>query len=214
MSSPYAPRVQPPVPTRTILATIALLLVTALLLYVLVETRQILTWCVVGAFFAVALAPVVGFVQRKVFRGKRRSLATLLVFLVAFVLLAAVITAFSVPLAQEGTKVAGQLPDIIDDARNGRGPIGDLLERTNALQWVQDNQDKISDFASGLTTPAKGVLGGIATGVTGLVTVIVLAYLMVLEGPKIVTGFTHLFAPAGSARTAPARSPATCPATC
>ena len=200
VSSPIAPRVQPPVPTRTILATIALLLATALLLYIVVETRQILTWCVVGAFFAVALAPLVGLVERKVFGGKRRSLATLLVFLVAFLLLAAVVTAFAVPLTQEGTKVAGQLPTIIDDARNGRGPIGDLLERTNALQWVQDNQDKISNFASGLTTPAKGVLGGIASGVTGLVTIIVLAYLMVLEGPKIVDGFTNLFAPATGTR--------------
>ncbi len=188
-------RVQPPVPTRTILATIGLLLATALLLYILLETRQILTWCVVGAFFAIALAPVVGWVERKVFRGKRRSLATLLVFLVAFLLLAALITAFAVPLAQEGSKVADQLPGLVDDARNGRGPIGDLLERTNALQWVQDNQDKISNFASGLTTPAAGVLGGIATGVTGVVTVLVLAYLMVLEGPKIVDGTLNLFTP-------------------
>src|SRR4051794_12496612 len=164
------------------------------------QTGQILTWCVVGAFFAVALAPVVGFVQRRVFGGKRRSLATLLVFLVAFLLLAALITAFAVPLAQEGTKIAGQLPTIIDDARNGRGPIGDLLERTNALQWVQDNQDKISHFAQGLTTPAAGVLGGIATGVTGTVTVLVLAYLMVLEGPKIVDGGINLFAPATGTR--------------
>jgi predicted PurR-regulated permease PerM len=183
------------VPTRTILVTIGLLLATALLLYIVMQTRQILTWCVVGAFFAVALAPVVGWVQRKVFRGKRRSLATLLVFLVAFLLLAALITAFAVPLAQEGTKIAGQLPTIIDDARNGRGPIGDLLTRTNALQWVQDNQAKISNFAKGLTTPAAGVLGGIATGVTGTVTVLVLAYLMVLEGPKIVDGTINLFAP-------------------
>jgi predicted PurR-regulated permease PerM len=172
------------VPTRTILATIGL----------------VLTWCVVGAFFAVALSPVVGWVQRKVFRGKRRSMATLLVFLVVFLLLTALITAFAVPLAQEGTKVAGQLPGLIDDARNGRGPIGDLLQRTHALQWVQDNQAKISSFASGLTTPAAGVLGGIATGVTGTVTVIVLAYLMVLEGPKVVDGSLNLFAPPTSRR--------------
>jgi predicted PurR-regulated permease PerM len=188
------------VPTRTILATIGLLLVTALFLYILIQVRQILTWCVVGAFFAVALAPVVGWVQRKVFGGKRRSLATLLVFLVAFLLLAALVTAFAVPLAQEGTKVAGQLPGLVDDARNGRGPVGDLLERTNALQWVQNNQAKISSFAQGLTTPAAGVLGGIATTLTGFVTVLVLAYLMVLEGPMIVDGTVNLFAPATGTR--------------
>ena len=200
VTSPTTRRPQPPVPTRTILATIGLLLVTALLLYVLLEIRQILTWIVVGAFFAVALAPVVGWVQRTLLGGKRRSLATLVVFLVVFVLLAALVTAFAVPLAQEGTKVAGQLPGIVDDARNGRGPIGDLLERTNALQWVQDNQQRISAFAQNLTSPAAGVLGGIATGLTGLVTVIVLAYLMVLEGPKIVDGTLNLFSPPMSER--------------
>jgi predicted PurR-regulated permease PerM len=200
VTSPSTRSPQPPVPTRTILTTIGLLLATALLLYIVMQTRQVLTWCVVGAFFAVALAPVVGWVQQKVFRGKRRSLATLVVFVVAFILLVALITAFAVPLAQEGTKVAGQLPGLIADARAGRGPIGDLLQRTHALQWVQDNQDRISSFAKGLTTPAAGVLGGIASGVTGTVTVIVLAYLMVLEGPKVVDGTINLFTPATGSR--------------
>jgi predicted PurR-regulated permease PerM len=200
VSAPAAPRVQPPVPTRTILATIGLVLATSLLLYIVVQTRQVLTWCVVGAFFAVALAPVVGWVQRKLFRGKRRSLATLLVFVVVFLLLTALIAAFAVPLGQEATKVAGQLPGIVDDARNGRGPVGNLLERTHVLQWVQDNQERIGSFASRLTTPVGGVLGGIASGVTGTVTVVVLAYLMVLEGPQVVDGFTNLFSPATGTR--------------
>ncbi|MEU2348847.1 AI-2E family transporter [Modestobacter sp. NPDC049651] len=199
MSSPQ-PLGQRPVPVRTILATIGLLLATALLLYIVVETRQVLTWIVVALFFAVALYPLVGWFQRRVFRGRRRSLATLVVFLLVFVVLGGIVTAFAVPLTHEATKVAGQLPGIVDDARNGRGPIGDLLERTHALQWVQDNQSRISSFASGLTTPAAGVLSGVATGVTGAVTVFVLAYLMVLEGPKAVDGFTGLFAPATGER--------------
>jgi predicted PurR-regulated permease PerM len=60
---------------------------------------------------------------------------------------------------------------------------------------VQDNQDRISSFASGLTAPAAGVLSGVASAVTGTVTVLVLAYLMVLEGPLLVDGVTHLFRP-------------------
>src|SRR6185312_16683467 len=63
----------------------------------------------------------------------------------------------------------------------------------HVLQWIQDNQDKISSFASGLTAPAAGVLAGVATALTGTVTVLVLAYLMVLEGPRVVDGFTALF---------------------
>ena len=184
-----------PVPVRTILATIGLVLATVALLYIVVETRRVLTWLLVGAFFAVALYPLVGWAQRRLFRGRHRALATFLVFLLVFVVLGAIITAFAVPVAQEGTKFAGQLPDLIDQARNGRGPIGDLLQRTNALKYVQENQDKIQEFATGLTTPAAGVLAGVATGIAGTVTVFVLAYLMVLEGPKVVDGFTNIFSP-------------------
>jgi len=183
------------VPVRTILATIGFLLATALLLYVLVETRRVITWIVVGAFFAIALYPLVDLVQRRVFRGRRRALATLLVFLVIFLALAGLITAFVVPLAAEATHVAEQAPQLVKDARAGRGPVGDLLQRTHVLDWVQNNQDRISSFAKGLTTPAAGILSGVATGVAGTVTVFVLAYLMVLEGPLVVTGFVNLFPP-------------------
>jgi predicted PurR-regulated permease PerM len=188
------------VPVRTILATIGLLLATALLIYIVLQVRQVLTWIVVGAFFAVALYPLVGWVQERLLGGRRRALATFLVFLVVFVLLSALIAAFAVPLVNEGTKLAGTLPQQIADAKAGRGPIGDLLQRTNALQWVQDNQSKISKFASGLTAPAASVASGFATGIASTLTVFVLAYLMVLEGPKVVDGSLNVFRPTTAER--------------
>jgi predicted PurR-regulated permease PerM len=164
------------------------------------QVRLVLTWLVVGAFFAVALSPLVGWVQRRLLGGERRALATFLVFVVVFVVLGAVITAFAVPLVNEGTKVAGELPDQITAAKAGRGPIGDLLQRAHVLDWVQHNQAKISSFASRLTAPAAGILSGLATGIAGLVTVIVLAYLIVLEGPMLVDGTVSLFSPATGER--------------
>src|SRR5512144_369736 len=135
------------VPVRTILAAIGLVLATALALYVIVETRRVLIWVVVAAFFAVALHPVVGWVQRRM-TWCGRSLATLIVFLVLFLLLGGMIAVFVVPLAQQGARFAGQLPELVDQARTGRGPIGGLLERTNALQYVQQNQERIRSFAT------------------------------------------------------------------
>jgi predicted PurR-regulated permease PerM len=155
----------------------------------------VLTWMVVALFFAVALSPAVDWVQRRLLRGRRRAMATLIVFLLVFLALAALLTAFAVPIATEGTKLAGQLPQLINDARNGKGPVGQLLDRTHALQWVQTHQSTITNFAKGLTTPAVGVLAGVATGVTATITVFVLAYLMALEGPLVVDGFVALFRP-------------------
>ena len=180
---------------RTILATIGLILATALLLYIVMQIRQVLIWIVVG-----------GLLRRRALPGGRLGAAPAPRWPTPVAGHAAglprrlppprrPVTVFAVPLATEGTKFAGQLPELIDDARAGRGPIGDLLERTNALQCVQDNQDRISSFATGLTTPAAGVLRGVATGIAGAVTVFVLSYLMVLEGPKIVEGSLDLFSP-------------------
>jgi predicted PurR-regulated permease PerM len=195
VSDPSAAVERRSVPVRTILVTIGLLLATALLVYIVITVRQVLTWMVVALFFAVALSPAVDWVQRRLLRGRRRALATLIVFLLVFLALAALLTAFAVPIATEGTKLAGQLPQLINDARNGKGPVGQLLDRTHALQWVQTHQSTITNFAKGLTTPAVGVLAGVATGVTATITVFVLAYLMALEGPLVVGGFVALFPP-------------------
>jgi predicted PurR-regulated permease PerM len=179
------------VPVRTILATIGLVLVTAVALLLLYEVQRVLVWIVVALFFTVALYPVTGWVERRVTRG-HRTVATILVFFVLVLLLAGLLTAFAVPLAQEGASFATQLPQLIDDTRSGRGPVGGLLARTHVLDWVQSHQAQILGYASGLTGSASSVLKGVATGVAGVITVFILALLMVLEGPKVVSGVLNL----------------------
>ena len=190
---------QSPVPIRTILTTIGLVVATAAALYVLLQLRQVITWIIIAAFFAVALAPAVGWLERRVF-GQRRALATLVLFLLVVVVLIALAAAFILPLAAEAKSLATQLPQLIEQTKQGKGPIGDLLQRTNALEYVQNHQAQIRSFATGLTTPAAGVLRGIVSGVAAAVTIFVLAYLMVLEGPKIVDGTLTLFKPRTAVR--------------
>ena len=175
------------VPVRTIMTTIGLVLATVLLVLLIVQVRRVLVWIVIALFFAVALWPAVGWVQRHV-PPRRRSVATLLVFLVSILAVTGLVALFVAPLVHEASQLAGQLPGIISDARNGRGPVGGLLDRFNVLDYVQRNQQRISQLASGFGTPALHYVRAAATGVVGLVTVIVLAYLMVLEGPKVVDG--------------------------
>ena len=189
------------VPVRTIATTIAMVLATVLALIVLREVARVVQWIIVAVFVAVALYPAVGWVQDR-WTGGRRALATLLVFALMTIILVGLVAAFTVPLAREGTALAQRLPEHIDDAQAGRGPVGDFLERTHALTYVQDNQDRIRGLASDLTTSAAGLLQRLATGIAGVLTIFVLAYLMVLEGPKVVEGTLNLLHPeiAGRAR--------------
>jgi predicted PurR-regulated permease PerM len=182
------------VPVRTILATIGLILATVVAVLFVMRVEQVMIWMLIALFFTVALYPLVDLVQRRL-TWCRRSLATLVVFLVVVLVLGGLLAVFAVPLATQGTELAGQLPGIINDARAGRGPVGDLLERTNALQFVQNNQERISAFATSLGTPALNLLRGLGTGVVAAVTIFVLSYLAVLEGPKVVEGTLALFPP-------------------
>ena len=182
------------VPVRTILAVIGLILATVLVVLFVMRVEQVLVWMIVAVFFSVALYPLVGLVERRVTRG-RRSLATLLVFFVVVLVLGGLLAAFAVPLATQGTELASQLPGIVADARDGRGPVGGLLQRTNALAWVQDNEPRIRAFATSLGTPALNLVRSLGTGIVAAATIFVLSYLIVLEGPTIAEGTLALFPP-------------------
>ncbi|WP_330467538.1 AI-2E family transporter [Micromonospora zamorensis] len=171
------------VTARHTLIVIGLVLATAFALAFVYATRRVLVWVVVAAFFAVALKPLVDRLQRRLVR--RRALATLLVFLAAFVLVALLGTLILVPLFGELGRFADRAPELLHDARAGRGPLGQLLERTGARRYVSEHSDQLRDLGTRLRQPAVGVLRGVVETVAGLVTVVVLAYLMVLEAPRI-----------------------------
>jgi len=175
---------RPGVPVRTILATIGLVLATGLLILVVWATARVLTWIVVALFFAVALHPVVNWVQARA-RWLRRPVATLVVYLLVVLLLAGLAALFVVPLVREGAQLADRLPDLVSDARGGRGPIGPLLRRYHVEDFLRHHQDQIQAYVRGLGTPALALARSAATAVVAVITIFVLSYLMVLEAPKI-----------------------------
>jgi predicted PurR-regulated permease PerM len=180
------------VPYRTIVATVGIVLATALLLLLIRATATVLTWTVIAAFFAVALYPVVNWLEKRA-RWIRRSIATLIVFLTVVLALIGLITVFVVPLVSEARQLAGQVPKLVQDARAGRGPVGDLLQRFHVLDWVRQHQDQLQGYLSNVGGGVLGVVQGAATSVAAALTIFVLAYLMVLEGPKIVDGVLAIF---------------------
>jgi predicted PurR-regulated permease PerM len=175
------------VPVRTIAATIAMVLLTAVVLLLGWEVRRVLTWIVVAALLAVVLGPLVDLTQRRL--HLRRALATLVVFLVALVALAGILTVFIRPLASEGPQFIDRVPGYLQQARTGRGPIGRLVQRYDLDEYLQRNQARLREGANRLTTPALGVLRSIFSTVVALVTIFVLSFLMVLQGPSLLSGW-------------------------
>ncbi|HEU5470471.1 MAG TPA: AI-2E family transporter [Actinophytocola sp.] len=179
---------------RVVLIAIGLVLATLVAILIVLRVQRVLIWMVIAVFLTAALYPAVDWVQRRVTRGHRLP-ATLLVFVVVLGAIAGLLAAFAVPLAQQGSQLAGQLPQLISEARAGRGPVGEILVRVNALEFVQQNESRIREVATGLSEPALNLLRAVATGIIATIAIIVLSFLAVLEGPKVIDGGLGLLQP-------------------
>jgi predicted PurR-regulated permease PerM len=147
----------------------------------------VLTWIVVAALLSIILGPVTDLVERRL--HLRRSLATLLVFLLGLVLLVGVVTVFVRPIAKEGPQFIDRAPAYVAAAQAGKGPVGSLIRRYNVAEYVSRNQARLREAGSRLTTPALAAVRSVFATIIGLVTILVLTFLMVLEGPKLVASW-------------------------
>jgi predicted PurR-regulated permease PerM len=94
------------------------------------------------------------------------------------------------PLVDQIQKFINAVPNIVDDLTKGRGPLGFLETRYHVVERVKDavNQ-RGTGGVTGVTGPVVDVLRSIVTGVAATVTIAVLTFFMLLEGPHTVGRF-------------------------
>jgi len=182
-----------PVPVRTILAVIGLVLATAVALWLFVRLARIESILVVAAFFAVVLNPVVELVQR--FLHVRRGFAVAIVFILVFGLLGAMLYAFISPIVHQGQKFADDYPRLVREAKAGKGPVGGIVKRYKLDDKLDENRQKINDQFGKIGGGAFNVAKSVAAAVAVAITVIVLSLLMILYGPDMLTGALGMLSP-------------------
>lgn len=181
------------VPWRTILAVLFVAVASAFAVLALQRLGRIITWFVVAAFFAAILNPAVDFLSHRV--RLPRVLSTLVVFLLGIAVMAAMLYAFIRPLVDQAYQFSDNLPTYVAEAKAGRGPVGDLVQRYHLDTYVERNQAKLRAAVTGAGGPAAKVASGIFSTLAAVVTILVLIFLMLLEGPKVIAGLLHLIPP-------------------
>jgi predicted PurR-regulated permease PerM len=182
----------------TVLAVLGLTFGFLLLLYVTWISRQVLTWVIVAIFLTLALNPAVDAFER---RGLRRGLATALTSLLALGVMVAAGSLFIPTLVNEATGFADELPDYVNDVSEGRGPLGELVERYEIDERVRDAvQGGNASSVLGLSDTALAVTQSVITFIVAVVTIAFMTFFMLLEGPRWMERFYGLL-PEGSRET-------------
>lgn len=171
------------VPWRTIVGTVAVVTATYLLLVIVLSATRIITWVVIASFFAVVLAPLVSRVQARV--GGRRTLATSIVVFATLAGLVGLVLLFVMPVRTQLVSIITDLPGAVHDAAQGRGPIGNLVERLHIESYVQDNEAALSRAATRLSeSPFQAVQTAFGI-VFGFITITLLTFLFLSQSEAI-----------------------------
>ena len=82
------------------------------------------------------------------------------------------------PLVDQSNNFINHLPGYVEDARAGRGTVGELVKRYKIDDWVERNQANLRKAAQQAGRPAVKVAQSVASGLAALVTILVLTFLM------------------------------------
>jgi predicted PurR-regulated permease PerM len=167
---------------RTVLAVLGIVLSVAVLLQIIVLARQVLTWIFIAMFLALALNPLVDWLQRHGVR--RRGLAVGVTYLIVFIVFGGLGAAFIPTLVTEVNDFAEALPDYIDDLIEGRGRLGFLEEDYQIVERVREAVEEGGvGRLLGYSGTAFAVTRGVITAIVAIITIAVLTFFMLLEGP-------------------------------
>jgi predicted PurR-regulated permease PerM len=182
------------VPLRTIMVAIVAVVAFYLAGKVIYRLKDVLLLLVVAGFLALILNPVVGVIERYVVR--RRGLAVTVTGVLVVLVFSGLSVAFGYPLVNGITHLANNLPTYVQNAEQGKGWLGKLVQHYHVQQWVQKNEAKLVSFGQSISAPALAVGKGAATLLIELLTIFILVLLLLLEGPKLRRGTLSLLSPA------------------
>ncbi|MDQ4040966.1 MAG: AI-2E family transporter [Actinomycetota bacterium] len=165
---------------RTVAKAVLTTLAIVAALYVLYRLRDTVILVGLAVFVAVALAPGVAFVQR---RGVPRALAILLVY-VSLLGGAFALGLVLVPPIVEGVETAvADVPRWAQDIRDSE-TLRDYDERYHLTDHIKDQSDKLPGALDNAAGELETVTVGLFRRLFELVTVLVIAFFLLLDGPR------------------------------
>ncbi len=170
------------VDSKTIVRIVAIVLGALLLLGFLEAIQQALKILFVAAFLAMALNPAVSWLA-KLFNRRSRILATGVAYLMVLVFLAGFVALVVPPLVRQTGAFVDDVPQTIQNFRQSDTPVSRFV---NKYQLEKEVDDFASDFEARFSDVGKPVLataGAVGTAVVTTITVLVLTFMMLVEGP-------------------------------
>ena len=178
-------------PRALIRYALAGLVLTTLLLWTAYLVRDALLLIYISALLAIGLAPSVKMLERqRMIRGSRlpRWGAILVIYLIGLLLLVIMARLVLMPLAAQARELWTALPEMIHTAQQwliDRGLLTREFSLRDAVQQTPAGTDAV--------TTVVGAVWGFIGGIFGFVTILILAFYLLLDAETFVNTFLQAF---------------------
>ncbi len=185
--------------TRTVLRVLLIVLCVAVTLEVVWIARHVLAWVVIALFLALALNPLVNWIERR--SGLTRGPAIAVAYLIVVIVIVGVGASFLPRLIDEVNGLVQALPNYAHDLTHGRGRLGFLETKYHVVEKVREQvQNGGAKKLLGLSGAALSVTKSVISLIAATVTIVFLTFFMLLEGGAWMERVYSLFSDGSQAR--------------
>lgn len=190
-----------PLPTIVVVVAVAIgfLDLNAALIVGLWVLRKIVLYIVIAFFLTLLLTPVMRLLRRV---GLSHGWAATVVFVGGLLIILGLVYLFVSPLVTSAVHFGHEIPNLIKNAKKGKGPLGRLVFRLHLQKYLSEGSAKITSQLTKVLKPATALSVG-AAALSDLVAfgaIAVLTLFTMLESPRLWNGFLGAFRPSTAVR--------------
>jgi len=185
------------VSNRTVVRVILIILITLALLEIYLKITHAILLIFIAFFLALALNSPVSKIAN-IIPGKRhgsRSLGTVIAYLLVIILLSAFAAYVVPPIVHQTEKFISAAPSLISNANNQHTSLGHFIRLHHLQNIVTTLSKQVSDRFKGFGGTAFSSITSAASSIFSVITVLVLTFMMLVEGPRWGRIFKDMFVP-------------------
>lgn len=170
----------------TIIRVLGMVLVFFLLLTALEKAIHPLTLIFVAFFLSLALNGPVHWLAQRLPGEKRgnRTLASAISFAFVVLLLAGFVASTVPPLVRQTRNFINEAPNLVENVQNENTSLGRFVRDHNLEDQIDNFSEQLSGRLGNIGGTAFGAVNRISSNVFSALTVLVLTFMMLIEGPR------------------------------
>ncbi|HSX16471.1 MAG TPA: AI-2E family transporter [Patescibacteria group bacterium] len=182
------------IPTRVVVRVVALVILAFIALAALKQAQHAVVLIFTSFFLALALNGPVHWIAQRM-PGKRRgsrAAGTAISFLVVILLLAGFLLSVVPPLVRQTTTFISNAPQLIEQAQSSDSTVGRYITKYHLQDQVSKVSTQVKDRLGDIGGTAVTSVTKFASSVFTVLTILVLTFMMLIEGPRWIRFFRDL----------------------